>query len=154
MNNLIYDANFLVGFIDKNDKWHKKTIDIHEDIKAKGFGIIYFDCVANEVVSILGKRLEERKMAVKFKDVMSRFKESVPKEKLSWIYPDIIKYYDKILDLMIDNNGKINFHDALLAISAKNMGLKYIVSFDQDFDEIDWLVRVKDVMDVKNIPLE
>lgn len=151
MSEIIYDANFLVAFIDKNDKWHRKAVDIHEEIKARDFGIIYFDCVANEVISVLGKRFEEKGMAIKFKEVMSRFKEVVPKGKLSWIYSHIGSYYDEILTFMADSGGKLNFHDALIALVAKENEFKYIVSLDQDFDEIEWLVRIKDIEQLEKI---
>lgn len=151
MNSFIYDANFLVAFIDKNDKWHEKAIAIHEHIRIKGFGIIYFDCVANEVISVLGKRFEEKGREEEFKKIMGKFKEVVLKRKLSWIYPGIIKYYDEILDLMANSKGKLNFHDSLIAIAAEDMAIEYIVSFDQDFDEIEWLIRIKDVKDIEDV---
>jgi len=40
--------------------------------------------------------------------------------------------------------GKFNFHDALIQIGAKEMNLQYIISFDEDFDEITDLIRIKE----------
>ena len=48
-----------------------------------------------------------------------------------------------ILNLVRAHKGKLNFHDALIALVSKEMGIKYIVSFDKDFDEIEWLKRVE-----------
>ena len=151
MINLIYDANFIVAFIDKNDKWHKEVNAIHEEVKARDLGIVYFDCVANEVISVLGKRFEEKGRDEEFKEIIGKFKEVVPKEKLSWIYPNIINYYDEILTLMAKSKGRLNFHDALISVTARKMALKYIVSFDEDFDKIEWFVRIKDIKGLRNI---
>ncbi len=52
---------------------------------------------------------------------------------------------------MREYSGKLNFHDALVLLAAREMGLNYIVSFDEDFDQIAWLVRIKDGTDLKEI---
>lgn len=44
---------------------------------------------------------------------------------------------------MIKHQAKLNFNDALIAIVADKMNLSQIASFDQDFDEIEWLRRIK-----------
>ena len=44
---------------------------------------------------------------------------------------------------MGEHKGKLNFHDALIALVSKEMDIEYIVSFDKDFDEIEWLKRVE-----------
>lgn len=49
-----------------------------------------------------------------------------------------------MLELIKNHKGKLNFHDALIALIAQENGLRYIASFDEDFDSIDWLSRIKD----------
>lgn len=61
MNRVIIDANVLVALIDEIDKWHSTSLKISKKLTAKGWEIIYLDCVVNETTSVLGKRLEEKK---------------------------------------------------------------------------------------------
>jgi len=150
-SNVIYDASFLVGFIDENDKWHKKASSLHRCMRERRFGVITFDCVANEVISVLARRCEERGELTKFEEILKKFKRVVPKDKLSWIYPKVVDCYDDVLDLMASSDGRLNFHDALIALMAKEMRIGYIVSFDRDFDEVKWLTRVGKVGDLKSI---
>jgi predicted nucleic acid-binding protein len=38
--------------------------------------------------------------------------------------------------------SKINFHDALMVLAAREMGISHIVSFDQDFDDVEEIDRI------------
>ena len=150
-SSVIYDASFLVGFIDQNDRWHKRASSLHRLVKRKQFGVITFDCVANEVITVLARRCEERGELTKFKEVLKKFKRVVPKDKLSWIYPKVMDYYDDVLDLMGSSDGRLNFHDALIALMARGMGIEYIVSFDRDFDGVKGLTRIGEVGDLEAV---
>ena len=141
---VIYDANFLVALIAEFDKWHREATHLHALIKSSGWDIVYFDCVANEVISVLARRYEEKGRHQEFEEVLRKFKLLIPKKDLTWIYPDVERHYDRILDVMKRSLGKLNFHDALIAVAAEEWGVKYIVSFDEDFDRVDCLVRIKD----------
>jgi len=35
MNEVVYDSNFLVGFIDEDDTWHKIAVEINNEVKKK-----------------------------------------------------------------------------------------------------------------------
>jgi len=36
----------------------------------------------------------------------------------------------------------LNFHDALMVLAAREMDIPHIVSFDQDFDEVEGIERI------------
>lgn len=145
---LIYDSSFLVGLIDEGDKWHKTALEIHSAISASEFKIVYFDCVANEVISVLGKRCKDKKESEYFPDKLEKFRAIIPKEDITWIYLDIEDYYDEILGIMKGSSGKLNFHDSLICIAARKRNLRYIVSFNEDFDEVEDLIRIKEKKDL------
>ncbi|MEW6679809.1 MAG: hypothetical protein AB1297_02150 [bacterium] len=60
MTKAIIDANVLLALIDEKDKWHPEAKAIVQALKDKKMEIIYLDCVINEVISALGRRLRER----------------------------------------------------------------------------------------------
>lgn len=47
--------------------------------------------------------------------------------------------------------GKLNFHDALIALLCKEQHVSALVSFDRDFDDLDWLMRVDQTTQVATL---
>jgi len=56
MNSVIADTNFLLGLLDSKDKWHQRSIELYQSLKVSRAKMIIFDCVANELISVIGKR--------------------------------------------------------------------------------------------------
>jgi len=135
----ITDTNILVGFFDQNDVWHSKAAELMTKENIEG---VFLDCVLNEVFTVLCRRAQERKDGERFEGVIERVKHSVPEDRIIWTYLDIRYYYAEVISLMEGHEGKLNFHDCLIALVAKQKGIKTIVSFDKDFDRIPWLERV------------
>ena len=40
------------------------------------------------------------------------------------------------------HEGRLNYHDALMALACRELGVGFIVSFDGDCDNIAWLERI------------
>ena len=59
-----------------------------------------------------------------------------------WALKDISRLYPEIISLVRASSGKLNFHDALIALVCREQGVSALVSFDRDFDELDWLSRI------------
>jgi len=148
---VIIDTVSLVAFCDVNDKWHNRTVDIFSKLKAVKFIPLYFDCVMNETISVLARRTEEQKRANDFQPALTRLLERVPEDMIEWVSKEIQRLYQEVVSLVCDSGGVLNFHDALIAIRAKELNIKYIFSFDKDFDQLPWLTRIADV---DNIPLK
>lgn len=47
---------------------------------------------------------------------------------------------------MVD--GRLNFHDVLMALIMREYGVEYLVSFDEDFDSINWVKRIKEETEI------
>lgn len=55
------DANVLVALTDKRDKWHRHAVLLRDALVAAGAELVYFDCVVNETISVIGRRAEEQR---------------------------------------------------------------------------------------------
>lgn len=143
MNRVILDANYILAILDQDDIHHKAAIDIDNKIQAVFDEIFYFDCVMNEVVSVIMKRLKERKKKELIPDYLKRLNQLIPKDSITWVYPEIEDYYEEILKTVIESRGNLNFHDALIAIMANEFEIFHIASFDKGFDKTE-LKRIKD----------
>ena len=150
MSNIIADTNFLLGLVDNRDKWHQRSIDLYQSLKVAQAKMIIYDCVANELISVIGKRFEESGRQERLKDfVKEKLMPLISKDNIVSLYRWVNEWYDKIVKLIIDGSGKFNFHDALIQIGAKEMNLQYIISFDEDFDEATDLMRIKEKRDIE-----
>lgn len=139
---VVVDTSLLVAQIDGKDVWHEQAADLaggFADVEAE---LIYFDCVVNEAISVLARRLLERKSRTDFKSALGKMDTLILTENITWIYPAIKKYYEKCLEIIRDHGGKINFHDSLIALAMRDLDLGLIGSFDKDFDDIAWLRRL------------
>ena len=72
---------------------------------------------------------------------MVELRKRVPEELITWISGNIQRWYGQVIGLVQQSEGRINFHDALIALACKELDINVVVSFDGDFDEISWLAR-------------
>lgn len=55
------DANVIVALVDAHDKWHHSAIVLRDALLNAGAQLVYFDCVINEAIGVIGRRTEEQK---------------------------------------------------------------------------------------------
>jgi len=138
----VIDSNVLLALIDKKDKWHTAASALAKALMEAGWDVIYLDCVLNEVISVLGRRLEERGELRSFVSLLDKLQKIVPEKTIEWLYPYVPEHYSKILHLIKENEGKLNFHDALIYFFMQEQRVDIIVSFDGDFDALTGIRRI------------
>ena len=55
------DTNIVVALVDAHDKWHHRAIALRDALVEVGAELVYFDCVVNETIGVIGRRTEEQK---------------------------------------------------------------------------------------------
>lgn len=144
---IILDANFIIAILDEKDASHKKASHIKIELTNANPRLIFLDCVLNEVISVFVKRLRERKQISLLSERIRKLNELIPKEKITWAYPEIEDYYESIIQMVEKSKGTLNFHDAFIVLLAKDFEIRHIVSFDKGFD-LTGLIRIKDAGDI------
>jgi len=142
MNRLLLDTNFIIALIDSKDQYHKKALEIESRIKEKEIEIICMDCIVNEVYSVIARKLIERKMSKEFSRMANLITNFFKNIDIINAYRYLPRIHSKVINLMGQTEGRLNYHDALIALSSKQENIKKIVTLDNDFDEIKWLARV------------
>jgi predicted nucleic acid-binding protein len=137
----VIDSSVLVALIDENDKWHSQANGLLAGIRENRFDLVYFDCVLNETISVMARRSEEQKRSAQFPALLNELMEQVPEDQVTWLSRKIEHWYRDIIGLVQQSAGKLNFHDALIALGCKEIGANVIISFDRDFDDVQWLQR-------------
>jgi predicted nucleic acid-binding protein len=138
------DANVLVALVDANDKWHVQAIALRDALLAGQAQLVYFDCVVNETVGVIGRRAEEQKRSDQFGGLLNTLSQQIPPSAITWISRESERMYQDVLTLCRAQGGRLIFNDALMALLCREQGIDEIASFDRDFDELPWLTRVAD----------
>ena len=69
---------------------------------------------------------------------------AVPEQRITWISRLAPRLFRQVLDLCRGHQGRLNFSDALMALSCRELGIRVMMSFDGDFDDVSWLARMHD----------
>jgi len=54
----IADSNFIIALVDKKDKWREQALILQNALKNQYAELIYLDCIINETISVVGRRLD------------------------------------------------------------------------------------------------
>jgi len=136
------DTSFVIGLLDDKDLWHTPAAQLYADFQSHGFQTAVFDCVLAESISALARRVHEKRRAADLKALFDRIKAKFPTKSITWLYPELPEIYDDVVVLVEQSAGELNFNDALIALSCRNKGISFLVSFDADFDRVNWLKRI------------
>ena len=147
MSEMVFDASFLVALIDEKDKWHEEAVGIMNEIVTKSIEGVIFDCVANETITVIGRRLKGSRNE-EYDEVMEKAVPFISYERIMTVYQDVDDWYDRILNKVRERKGKLSFHDVLIFEAALSLGIHQIVSFDEGFDGIEGVKRIKSREDV------
>lgn len=137
------DANILVALVDSRDKWHASARAIRDALKVTEANLVYFDSVVNETISVLARRAQEQGRIHQFPTLMDALMHQVPVEIITWLSSETQRLYSQVIELVRNTSGRLNFHDALIALGCRELGIDAIVSFDEDFDQVAWLTRIQ-----------
>lgn len=141
---VIVDANVLVALADARDKWHRLALSLRDALVAAQARMVYFDCVINEAISVIGRRAEEQNRSDQFDDLLDRVVQQVPLDSITWVSGESERLFSEILDLCRQHGGRLNFNDSLLALLCGEREIRYVASFDGDFDALPGLTRLSD----------
>ncbi|MDI7268671.1 MAG: type II toxin-antitoxin system VapC family toxin [Myxococcota bacterium] len=141
MSDVILDANVVLARFDAADVFHGTATALTKRIERDGSRVIVLDCVVNEVLSVLARRLRERRREAEAGPAVKALRGALPAEIAS-AYSLLPGCFDEVVDDMIASNGRRNFHDALIVVYARRRGIAVIASFDRDFDGVPGLTRL------------
>ncbi len=136
------DTNIVVALVDDHDKWHTTAVAIRDALIGAQAQLVYFDCVLNESIGVIGRRTAEQKRPEQFDRLIDELTIIMPASNITWVGGAAQQWLDEILNLCRANHGALNFHDALIALACQVLGVRFLASFDLDFDHIPWLTRI------------
>ncbi len=134
---VLVDTSFLVALLDARDSLHQRAEEIEKELAS--LKLIFTDVVYGETLSVLSRRIKERRKGVSdrkdfFRKIVRKMDEIIGSDLL-YLMSIIKEKFLEIKEICLDSGGELNFNDALLVIGAKEYGIEWIVSFDSDFDK-------------------
>lgn len=147
---LAVDACVLVALINPRDLWHAQAKVLINAMRAAEHRAVNFDCAVTEAASVLVRRLHEKGRGAAAQRMLEHLNTYIPSQQIVWILPDVPRLYLHVLELMRASDGELNFNDALMALACREREIPAIVSFDADFDRVDWLRRIAAPDDLPN----
>jgi len=145
------DANVIVALVDARDKWHHDAVVLRDALLNAGAQLVYFDCVINEAIGVIGRRTEEQKRSDQFEHLLDELTTMIPERSITRISVAVQRLFQEVVGLCRSHQGRLNFHDALMALACQELGIRFILSFDEDFDEVVWLTRIADPVEVQKL---
>ena len=125
---IFLDTNFLISFFVSKEEDHQRAVEIAQTIKNEEK--IISKLVIAETVTVLKKKLLTKDI-VKIYEVLQDFT----------IVEDT-HLFDKAFEQFVKYDGEISFFDAVYIVIMDKFGIFEIVSFDEDFDNKDRIVRI------------
>jgi predicted nucleic acid-binding protein len=142
MTRIGIDTNVMMGLLDPNDIWNRPANDLSDILLDKKFEIAIFDCVLAETISTLSRRIHEKRRSAELDNLLMKIAEKYPPKDVIWVFPEVPQRYNRIVELVRESGGELNFNDALIALVCRDYGIPMLASFDRDFDSVNWLKRI------------
>lgn len=142
------DTSFVLGLLDAQDLWHQRSLETKTALAKRDFGPVVFDCVLAEVISTLARRTHEHRRISELSALLAQLRHDFPANTIVWLYPDLPQQYAAVVALVEQTQGELNFNDALIALACQTRNIKFLASFDKDFDQVQWLRRLSAPADV------
>jgi uncharacterized protein (DUF433 family) len=85
MATVALDTNVVVALVDDRDTWHATAVTIRDALIEAQTELVYFDCVFNETIGVIGRRTAEQKRPEQFDHLLDGLTTMMPPEGITWI---------------------------------------------------------------------
>lgn len=123
------DATYFVGLADRKDNWHEGAAKISEDLLADA---TTSDYVISESVTILGDRSGGEAALDLYDFIIDNF-------QVVYVAEDLLR---RSMDIYAEHGGILSMADATSVEIMRQEKISKIISFDEDFDDIDGIERI------------
>lgn len=127
---IFVDSSYYIAIADTKDQWHKKALELSEYIETNISVVSSF--IISEVVTEIGRR-SGGKVAY---NLYNYFTDNC---KIIYIDRDMLS---ESMEIVLKYDGTFSLADAASVAIMDNMKIGEIVSFDSDFDKVDFINRI------------
>src|SRR5262245_65069618 len=110
------DTNVIVTLVDDRDTWHTVAVAIRDALLKPQIQLIYFDCVFNETLGVIGRRTAEQKRTEQFNHLLDGLTALIPSPSLTWIASVATRLFAEIVSICLERTGMLYFQDYLFIL--------------------------------------
>ena len=125
---IFLDANYLISFFVKKEKDHERAVEIAKIIAHKEK--IISKLVIAETITVLKKKLPTKDI-IKIYNTLENFTTAEDSHLFDKAFKQFVKY-----------DREISFFDAVYIVIMNEFNIYEIVSFDEDFDNKEKIIRI------------
>ncbi len=141
-NNILVDSSFLVSLFDETDIFHGRAKELHIEYKHQQLRPIILDCVVNETISVVTRRLLQKKRSHLLQERLSTVSATISLMGIQHTSVLLTAHFKQIVEKIIFSNGVLSFTDALIVFFLQENNITRLLIFDSDFDSIPTLQRI------------
>lgn len=131
-------TSYLVALFNRTDVHYERAVQISAELPPlESRAVFLSDVVINEATNVLSRRGRQQQADVPA--LLGRFRQILPNYPILCLYETVKENYGKILNLMAEREGRLSFHDCLIALFLKEVPDVKFVSFDEEFEKLGWL---------------
>ena len=138
------DASFLIALIDSTDVHHARANLLKQMLINSDKEIFLSDVLVNEVMTGLKSRCRKGNRAGQFPLMAKKVADFMVDQPILCLYELINQNYGRLISMMVQSDGKMSFHDCLIAFFLKQIPEVTLVTFDKDFNEVKGLKILSD----------
>ena len=127
---IFVDSSYYIAITDTKDQWHKKSLELFEYIETNSNVVSSY--IISEVVTEIGRR-SGGKVAY---NVYNYFTDNC---EIIYIDRDLLV---ESMSIFLKYDGTLSLADAASIAIMDNMKIGEIVSFDSDFDKVNFINRI------------
>ena len=127
---IFVDSSYYIAIADTKDQWHKKALELSEYIETNISVVSSF--IISEVVTEIGRR-SGGKVAY---NLYNYFTDNC---KIIYIDRDLLS---ESMEIVLKYDGTLSLADAASVTIMDNMKIGEIISYDSDFDKVDFINRI------------
>ena len=137
---VLLDTNYLVGWHRETDPQHPRASHVQEVLRDVKSIRHVLDCVYSELIAVLARSYAEEDQLGDFMSVADKLKKEYWPRLVWFAYVgggSLLKRAIDVCKEAAETSGVgISHHDAMLLLYAKEKGIRYIVSFDEDLRKV------------------
>lgn len=124
------DTSYWMALVDKRDQNYQTSLELKRDIN--DFNPAVTEYIVDETTTLVNRRLGIQK-------ALSVFQFLTTECYFYWLEP--VDFW-KSQEVFKSYKGAFSFTDAAIIRCMQKEGLRYLVSFDSQFDRVPWLTRI------------
>jgi len=126
---IFIDTSYIVGLLSIKDQWHEKAMELIPKIDKKE--LITCMSVMNETITLINKKIGVEASKTAHQIILDNFT----------IITEDMELYNDSMKILIKYH-KLSLTDSIIINLMKRNNIYEVVSFDEDFDRVDGIMRI------------